>query len=330
MTGQPPGESSANRRRLGAALRVAFGAAVLALLVTRSGVGQLRMILRDTSAGFVALAFCFVALGIVASAIRWQVYLRALRCPRPLWYLVRLYTAGYFFNAFLPTGIGGDVYKAIRVRGDGGSVGAGFASVMLDRLSGLVALTVLGAGAALWHLTGDGTNRPALAALALSAAVLGGLGLWLLVRPFVKRRYLSANHTGRIRGVLVALDEGAHHPQAAVWGLVWGFAFQATVVAFHAALLRSLHLHVPLTGLVCVIVVVSIASLLPVTINGLGVREAAYVWSLRQFGIASHSALALALLVFGLLLVTSVLGGIVYALGWAGPHAGLGPRGRDL
>jgi hypothetical protein len=56
--------------------------------------------------------------------------------------------------------------------------------------------------------------------------------------------------------------------------------------------------------------------MIPLSINGLGFREGAYIWALGRFGVDHDRALAFALLVLAALLLSSIVGGIIYvALG---------------
>jgi len=304
------------RRRLSALLRFAVGIGLLAFIISRTGTARLRFVLHATSPAVVVAAAGLMALGVVVSAFRWSVFLRTLGYQRSTGYLTRLYSAGFFFNTFLPTGIGGDVFKALRVRNAGDPVGRGVASVLLDRLSGMVGLAVMGVVGASVRLASGHHERTSVAGLVLSAAVLLGMGAWLAA-PGVVDRLAHRGGSGRIGLIVRSLDVAARHRPTAALGIAWGIVFQTCVVALNAVLLRGLHHAVPVDALVSVVVIVTFASLVPLTINGLGLREGAYVWSLGQLGVGRQVALALGLIVLGLLLAAAAVGGVVYAIGGA-------------
>jgi uncharacterized protein (TIRG00374 family) len=310
-------QRSSPRRVLRALARTAVGGVLLGLLIARTGVGELQRAFSTARPAFVVAAFALIAFGVAVSAVRWSGFLDALGCSRPYAYLVRLYAVGLFFNSFLPTGIGGDVFKAMRVRRTGDPMGPGFASVVLDRAAGIVGLAVLGLAAALARVALGDRSRVVLFGLALSALVAVGTGVLAGASRF--RQRISRLVTGRLGRMIDSLETAIRSPKAAGRGLVWGLFYQWSVIAFHGALMRSLGLRVPLTALVCVVVVVTFASLVPITINGLGVREGAYVWCLHTYGVDTHAALAFALLVLGLLLAAGAAGGVVYLLGGADP-----------
>jgi uncharacterized membrane protein YbhN (UPF0104 family) len=98
------------------------------------------------------------------------------------------------------------------------------------------------------------------------------------------------------------------------WGILWGVVTQVLAVAAHLALARALSFRVPLAALTLGLVIATVAATAPVTINGLGFREGAWVWMLGLYGVDADRALAYALLILAMFLATSVIGGVVYAV----------------
>ena len=145
---RPPG-----RRRLGIAFRIVIGVAVFAFVVLRDPDG-LRRAIAGADPAWMACALSAMLAGLVVSALRWRAYLQALEIALPAPTLFRLYFAGTFFNAFLPTGVGGDAWKALRLSRGADSRAQAFASVFLDRFAGVMGLALLGFGAVSYtHLT---------------------------------------------------------------------------------------------------------------------------------------------------------------------------------
>jgi hypothetical protein len=91
--------------------------------------------------------------------------------------------------------------------------------------------------------------------------------------------------------------------------------FQAIVYTYHLMIGRALGLTgVPLMAFASIVVISSLATMIPLSINGLGFREGAYIWALGRYGVSHDQALAFALLILALLLLSSLVGGIVYVL----------------
>ncbi|MBI4729499.1 MAG: flippase-like domain-containing protein [Acidobacteria bacterium] len=313
-------ETPARRRApLKLALRVAVGGAVIGFLLSRGDPRALARAIGDSRPGYVAAAFGVFLLGVAVSALRWQVFLRPLGILLGAPTVLRLYFVGMFFNAFLPTGIGGDAYKAARLRRGPGTLAPALASVLLDRLAGLMALGAIGLVAVAVRAGAGDFGGPSRARVVGLAGLLaaGSITAGALVVAFGDRFLRGREGTGmlsRLGRAISAVCRGGRDRRAAATGGIYGIAFQALVMVSQVFLARALRLDVPVAGLVAVVVLSSLASMIPVTINGLGFREGAYVWGFGAYGTAHDSALAFALLVLAVLLATSAVGGLVYVL----------------
>ena len=112
--------------------------------------------------------------------VRWFLLVRAVGLPFTLWNAVRLGLVGTFYNAFLPSSIGGDLVKAYVIAGDHPErKPTAVATVVFDRLVGLFGLLLLAgtAGGGFW-LAGDPqlVGRPALQQMVLLCGGLAAAG----------------------------------------------------------------------------------------------------------------------------------------------------------
>ena len=102
--------------------------------------------------------------------------------------------------------------------------------------------------------------------------------------------------------------------QALRWGVVVGIVSALLLVAVNALLAASLGLSVPGAALPGIVLIASLMTIVPLSINGLGFRESAYVWCLAAYGIGHDEALAFAVLVLAVTLASCAVGGVVYAV----------------
>jgi uncharacterized protein (TIRG00374 family) len=138
----PPGTRKGRHPVVKALIRVAIGGVVIAILLSQADLHEIGDALGNARPGYIAGAVVVIVGGLLVSAYRWHAYLDALEMRLPIGTLVRLYFVGTFFNAFLPTGVGGDAYKAMRLRHV--TMAKAFASVLLDRLAGVVGVALVG------------------------------------------------------------------------------------------------------------------------------------------------------------------------------------------
>ncbi len=265
-------------------------------------------------------AFGLTLVVLVVSAFRWRSFLEPLGHRLSAGPLVRLCFVGAFFNAFLPTGVGGDAYKATRLRGEVGALIRAFASVLLDRAAGVVGLALLAlVGAAV--LVAEGHHSPVITT-SVMLALAGVLGSSLLVVVGHVRRKrgdaaspdaaIPTRLWGRLRLLLTSLVDSGLELRAATVGLAFGVVTATLIVGTHALVAFSLGISVSVWALALSSFLAVVVVVVPFTINGLGIREATYVWSLTAFGVPHDQAFAFAFLILGLLLASSAVGGVVY------------------
>ncbi len=326
MPGKP-----AVARRSGAgwklALRLVVSAAFLAVLVNK--VPGLTDSIPDGhplhTALLLAAALLTVLVGFVLSAWRWQQVLVVFDAPVSLRTLTGHYLAGQFVGNVLPSTIGGDVLRVNRCAKSIGSTPTAFASVVLERLSGMVALPLLVfAGFAirpsLFHVT------HAWVALLVAAVTLVTLGLLLFAagHPALGGRYADNENWARFIGaVFQGVDQARHAPRQMLRVLVAALVYQLSVVVSYLFIFHALDLSVPIGSAVAFVPAVQMLQVLPISFNGLGVRESALVLFRHGFGISSAAAGTAGLLWYGALVLVSMLGAPLVAIGHRGPAAQL-------
>lgn len=248
-----------------------------------------------------------------AQAFRWSLITRAIGKVLHFKDAFKNVLIGIFFNQILPSSIGGDAIRIWRTYRLGLGLIPAAHSVMLDRLTALLALVLMaGAGMpVIFSLLGDSPERwgvPVLVAGGLFA--FGALllfdrvpGRFIAWRPLRAAAELSAD----ARRVL--LRPACTFPALAISVCMHtGVALTVYIIA------RSMGLSV--NALDCVVLVppVMLFSMIPISIAGWGIREGAMLTAFSFVGIGSDEAFALSVL-FGLaIMVTGVPGGIIWLL----------------
>lgn len=309
----------ADRRSLGLWLRTAASLLMLGILLTRIDVGAAVPEWNRSTGVWLASALVAAAAGIFAAALRWRAVLVGLELPTSTRTLVHHYLAGLFVGNFLPSTIGGDVLRVRRLAVENGEGADTFASVVLDRLTGMLVLPILTliALAANPGLRRLGTASVVAGTLSLGALVALGLVLWLVGHPRIGGRLTGSGGWRSFAGAVhLGTDRFRRHPGALIEVLAAAFTFQVLMVlaAFCAA--RALDLdHVGLTAVLAFVPAVAMAQTIPVTVGGLGVREGALALFLDPLGVSTSRAVALGLVIYGLNLTVSLLGAPSFAMG---------------
>lgn len=310
----PPGEPPAYRSLptwLSLLLRLAATAALMAIVLRKIEWRELQTRLSECDWRWWCAGVA-VGLGVqTIAAIRWAALARPLGFPFSLGTFVWRFFEGAFFSLCLPSSIGGDVVKAYRLADSTpGRLLAG-CTVLADRLTGLAALGVL-AGAALlarqWDLGTPATL--AIGAVFLGVTILafrltvGSLDRVLAMIPeqHAARRFIAQLLPYQMRPSLMM--------QAVGWSLVVQMGGSAAV----ALTARALGVSLPLSVWFAVVPLVALAMVVPLSINGVGVREGTLAFLLAPEGVPTDAAVAIGFLWFLATILIGLIGGLLFLL----------------
>ena len=335
-----------NSSLLNKLLRLTVSVALLARLAYHTDWSQVR-------SGFVGMRweYWLAAAGTLIaaqmlSAWRWKYYADRLGLERSLGQLTAFYFIGMFFNLMLPTSVGGNVVRAWYLDKQSGQRLRAFASVLLDRLNGLVVLVALACLAVvLSPLTLPGWIVWSVWGIA-AGGVVGIAGLFLigargahragagLLTPPPRRTAGSGDprRAQRRRGWLSKLAQ--LRDIATVFGeprllpvtLTLSLLVQAGNVLVVWLIGQAIHAPVPAAYYWVMVPMVSLLTLLPISVNGMGVREEATVLFLAPLGVAAGTALTLSVLWFAVSATVSLVGGAVYLFGQVSQTGSAGRR----
>lgn len=287
-------------------LRILVSGLLLAGLAWRMDWGQVAGVFAQLRLELWLAAVAVFLLTQFVSAARWHILATPLGLGRPFWQFAGFYFIGMYFNLVLPTSVGGDVVRAWYLDRHTGRRRTAFLSVLIDRLSGLVVLIALAAAATLL----SPVPLPAWIPLGVAAAA-AGVGAGLLLLPYLARRRLLGDKFAALAGELRASLPALLRPAPVALSVV----VQAANVLLVWLLGLGIGLKVPGGYYWILVPMVSLLTLIPVSINGMGVREAATVLFLSHLGVAEGAAVSLSVLWFSVFSVASLVGGVVYVYG---------------
>lgn len=295
-------------------VQAAVSAGLLILLANRLDLASFRDLFARVPLSFYLLSLGVVLAGQVAYAWRWRLLLHAAGVPVPFSEVVRQYFVGIFVNNFLPSTVGGDVAKVYYLGREHG-FRVVTASVALDRLLGVGVLALLATAA----LSVSSVTAPRLlvaqmacAAIALAAGAIvivtniGTGGLPDRVRRFGSRAVSLAGHLQRLRLDMAApLARPIVIVQSAV--VVAGYALAIALLYGRFIDLQGLAVP-PFAAVFAVVSATTVLSNVPISLNGLGLREQLHAALLAPLGVPAEVAVAVSLLLYGHLIVASLIG----------------------
>ena len=249
----------------------------------------------------------FLILAQIASARRWQRFAEELRFQRTFQQYCSLYFIGTYFNLMLPTAVGGDVVRVLHLDGKSGRKWAALASVFLERLNGLLVLIAVACVGVLLAPADLPWWIPASVWGIAAGAVLGMASI-----PLTRNMRILPDQ--RREQMQMAWDL-LRSPKTLAETTFMSILVQLAGVAIVACVGAGLGLDVPLAYYCVLGPLVSLLTLLPVSFNGMGLREGGTVVFLAPLGVDQSAALTLAFLWFAVNVAVSLLGGLVYLVG---------------
>jgi uncharacterized membrane protein YbhN (UPF0104 family) len=304
--------------------RLLGSGALVGLLIWRIDWRQVASAFARMDATYWFLAFGLFLLTQAVSTLRWQLLGQSLGLGGRWRDYLAHYFVGMFFNLVLPTSVGGDVVRAWYLgRQQGAKPAAGrqttaFLSVLADRVNGFAVLIGVACAAALfcpipmpswiaWIVAGLG-----------AACLLGFAALPLLPRV---RAWLPQHQ--QLTRIFDAAEVCLRDRRTLLWISLLSVLVQIGGIVLAWLIGVGMGLPIPPLYYGVMMPLVAILTLLPVSLNGMGLREFGTVALLVPLHIEAASAVTLSLLIFAVYTTASLLGGLVYLFGHLSPFSAL-------
>lgn len=298
-------------------LRLTIGVVLLGALVPILTAPTFVQALRGVDLGWAAVGLGLSTASVISKVWRWGVVLRWRQVTVPRGYLLESYFISIFFNNFLPSGMGGDVVRAVETARDSGRGKESIVSVIIERASGMLALFAAGSVGALFVPTIP-LGLGLLAHSLFLGAVVGIWALWLEVTgkllSAVDRRLpqVARPFSGKLIRLYEEFRLYRHEWRLLATMLGQSSITLAVTLGSVYAVLLAFGEHVPFGAFAAVFSIITAIDVIPFSLNGLGLREGSYVYLLGLLGLASPVALGVALVVRLIVTLLALVGGVVF------------------
>ena len=314
-TDLPTADADEGSRRIPAwaslALRIAATSALVWLVLRNIDWTELGSVFRSLDGRWLIGGMLVAVAAHSLAGVRWAGLARPIGFHFSTFSFVRRFFEGVFFSLCLPTSIGGDVVKAYRLAPTSSGRLLAACTVLADRLTGLSALAVLAATTLIAYQFDLGLPASIGVAALLVAFVTGGLILsvgsldWLLSR---------APLLHAARSFVAKLLPYQQRPGLLARAVGWSMLIQVGFVCCVMLMARGMSLPVPTQAWFYAVPLVSLATVLPISISGVGIREVGFVHLLAEYGVTEEQAVALGMLWFMAQVGNGMLGGVSFLL----------------
>ncbi|MEO0080491.1 MAG: lysylphosphatidylglycerol synthase transmembrane domain-containing protein [candidate division WOR-3 bacterium] len=300
---------------LGALIRVGLALVLIGVLIVRIDAPMSWQLIRSCRPWFVLLGFGFYLLLFFLCNLRWRVLLQSSGERFSGWFLFRVYLASTALNAVLPTALGGDVLR-VAWTAKGRDVTRMVSVVLVDRLLGLVGLLLLSSLASVSVFVTRGLGGFALvsgAGLTMTFLLLLGIFWEPVYRPLAALVLRLRLFGVGARIVNVTEEMRSLRKRPAV--LISTFLLSLAVWVVHSlvwfVLGQAVGAGTGITDYFVFVPLVALATMMPVSVGGVGVRENSFVFLMTRVGMAQAQAGSIALLFLGTTYLYALIGAAV-------------------
>ena len=301
-------------------IKLLISLVLIGFILWKVNLNDLYNAIKNADLFIMILGFAVTIPALFISTVKWRVLLKAQGVLKPSFMrLCALYSIGMFFSNFLPTEIGGDLYRSYDVGKTNGKHAESLAAVTMERITGFSAIILLA-------MVGLFINWTMADDLYITYVVFGSFGTVALTlcllfnKRFVKwfKRRMDYSFLEKIieklQSFYTALTIYKENTYSLIKAMVISFLFQIVVVLNVYVYLICLDIEFSFLPLMLIVPIIGLTGILPITINSIGLREGAFVYLFAQVGVSHSQALALALLFRLGILIASLVGGGLYVL----------------
>lgn len=284
-------------------LKLLFGLGVLIFLFSKTSFKEFINLLANANYKMFVLIIFMYIIGQIISAKKWMILAERLRFKNSFIYYLKLYFLGMFYNIFLPTNIGGDIVKISTINDKKThSIKRAVLSVLSDRITGLCILALfIILGFCLYH------NSSILNFISTGIILSFIIGISLFVLIMRNKNLIPAKYK-KIFNLILLLC----HKRCLIEISIISVIFHLILILIHFCISQMYDINIPVGYYFLLYPITAIIASLPISINGMGIKEFVYVYMLKPFDIDASTSLLFAMTLNMAVIFASTLGFIPY------------------
>jgi uncharacterized protein (TIRG00374 family) len=259
--------------------------------------------------------FIVMLLSITISTYKWDLILQVHKIYFKFGALHKYYFIATFFNNFLPTSIGGDGYRIYKTLNNQTSKFCAVLAVFMERMSGLVAIILIGSASSLYIVLADGTSLAAEYVLVAGLLCTVGCTVMLVIlrKGILEKIHLQGKIFNLIKTNSNSLRDYNKNRKLTYRIIIISFLFHIhNSLSFYILLKYGTGSDISLLELYVVLTLVNLISILPISINGIGVVDGAFIYLTGLYGASYEQSLSVMIVIRALLIPLSLVGGTLY------------------
>lgn len=322
-------------------IKIIISVLLLGYLFYKIDFAGLKASLVNARWGYIVLALGLYIAGQILNSYKWALLIKTKEIAIPFPKIVSYYFIGMYFNLFLPSIVGGDIPRGYYLYKDYGSsskseqetqgltVVQSLSTVMMQRVTGLFALIIIASITYFFFFyrnpvlvkTGSGMNIQTYLTSLFILLLIGtavGIAVMLKFKPDFTTAASGSPETinevpkSTFKIFLNDIGSYLHHPRLFNYVIVLSFLFQLLNIFVNIIIGVALNVSVPISYFYVAMPIIALLAAIPISFNGIGVRENAYVFFLGLVGVEKSVAFSFALLWLFIVIVSSLIGGPLF------------------
>ena len=308
------------------ALKPVAGVLIVALIIYFVDVGKVAAAFAQSDPLLIGLAFLLTPVSMILRFIRWDRIIRLAGMRLSMVANAKIYMFGFFFGTITPSKIG-DLLKFRYLNSEHGiNKGTALSMAVLDHVFDLIVVIAVGAAALPIAYNSGSAASVALVVvlLAVMLYVMFSRRLFRKLSDFFVSKFSIVQRLMGIKGDAKkeGVFESLYKPFGALRSSPSSFAsiFILSIVIWLSVGLQAqltfmaMGIRLEFFSMFAMLCLATLVSLLPISISGLGTREAAMVLLFSMFGVAADKTIAMSLIYFVMCQISvAVVGGLMYA-----------------
>lgn len=273
--------------------------------------------LKEVNPSWIVIAVCLLGVGRLITGWRWRVLLNIQGIHIPFPTILSFLFVSNFFNTFLPSTIGGDAMRASDSSRHSRLPAESITTIVVERMMGICALATIAFVCFLYRVGSNGNLLPFFWPVSLLVILTYAALILVLNRRLAEFAAAAVGKTHlkgvsrRIRKVSSVLSELKRDKASMLKAGLLSLLLQVNVIIFTYVAALSVNLRIPLIDFFVIVPIILVILILPVSINGIGLRENAYALMFAGY-ITGEEAVALSWVLLALSLFLGGVGGIFY------------------
>jgi uncharacterized protein (TIRG00374 family) len=296
-------ESIKKRKRIfNIILQLIISAALIVLLLRLINISDMVSLLKNVNPYYFILLLLLITLDRIFMAYKWYLLLRTKDMDISLFTAIKTYYIGTFIGIFLPTTVGGDIVRVIKLHSEKRRGTDVLSSVIVERMLGFIASAILAPIAALFLISYFKLNIWRF--LGIAAIVLFTFTLLMLIpfsefiyRRIDKSKKLSQNRLlSKFKDLYLSYVQYKNNKSTLALFLGLSVLEQAAPIIGNYLACRALNLSIPFIYFLLIIPLVQLISRIPISFEGIGVNEGLLVYFFSLLALSKTGAFTIGLL----------------------------------